>query len=295
MPASIAPWLLAALATLPAAALAKVRGSVQLSHFGWSLIDLRPDDGIAPGLGIFPGGSRAAFEASVHERRGDANGNPLPGDDGESRRERDIIEGLFLPTLQASAALPRSGATVRMGGAAADRAFSLLAQGHAGSTPDDTGAYHFLAQGTPAAVPDPAGNPALVLTPYTRLVWTGDLSMALSHEPFLRGGRSESAQGSFQAWLVGPGSKLIDHDAQQLNLNPRDPAAKQRDRRVRLDWINDGAEAASAWMLLSVHVAGSSRYAPGPPIPEPATWALLAGGLGVVGLAARRRKTCSSA
>lgn len=77
----MAPWLCAALLAggMANPASADTHAELRLSNFGYSLVDLAPEDGIAPGVTIFTERFATNTGAGTTQRQFGPDGGPVPG------------------------------------------------------------------------------------------------------------------------------------------------------------------------------------------------------------------------
>jgi hypothetical protein len=294
MPFRIAPWLLAAaLGPLPVVVRADVAFSTTLTHFGWSLTDLRPGDGIAPALDFVPFNGRDNAFASVNLRQATRRpGSNFP-DIVQPFDYREAPGAVPFPALQAGIALPHAEGSAQSGGDGAAHGFSAAVRGraHVGAsdtTIEDASAWSYLAA---MPVSERRDLPNVLLTPYTHVVWSGDVSLSARHTPHPAGGPREIGDAVLSVALFDPvQERSLGLVYEQISLRPGGPAERHRDLHMRLEWTNDSADVAGAQLFVQL-LAHGDYVATSPPVPEPGTWALLASGLGVVGSIAARRRT----
>jgi hypothetical protein len=287
---------LAAAAPLPTLATAYAR--VRLDGLRWSLIDLKPDDGMAPWVRFEPGMFESSGSMAVVLRRLGADGQPLPGGDlrqGESWRLGQG-QGLF-PSIErvrgfsgpyyADAFVGQTGWDATGGSA-----FSFVYQGFAFNLPDDglwSSNVRIDAHPVRALPGALQGHAAIELSPFTELRWTGSLRVEAATVVQAPGLRSEFARAAASFELLDAAGQSADRLS--LSLDTRRPGSPElAQRQLALSLVNGSAEATHGQLVSAVSLRSATFQGTTPPVPEPAAWALLAGGLGVVGgVAARRR------
>jgi hypothetical protein len=159
----VAPWLCAALLAGPA--WADATAQLRLEDFGWTLVDLRPGDGIAPGVSFDGSRIGSRMLARVHETYAGADGSPqsYPSD----ITDRFVGMNPF-PRDGQLALLNTSGINTSQGGFAAHRSFGVSLWGQARSSAEDSIYLNLFQARTVPAASSFVG--AVVLAPYTRLV-----------------------------------------------------------------------------------------------------------------------------
>ena len=260
-------------AMLPEPSFAAASGSARLANFSFSVVDLTPDDGAAAGYRFIdlaaPGGS-----TSVSARAWVTGAEPVT----QSRNDPDGFAA-----LAADAEVP--GGTMHASSSAdelrAEGAATLANRSFSGTV--DTHSFR-----------DVAGIPAgeIVLAPYSRLVLQVQMELAVAVDGHCMLDRCESAYASAGVSLqgvpgeVGPGMSEFD----SLVLDWADPTRRHLSDSRSLTFVlsldNRSAQELYASYAASVELSGLSLA----PVPEPSTWALMLGGLGAVGAAARRRR-----
>jgi hypothetical protein len=231
-----------ALAALLAAAAASPALAQQQAHFGigplrWELVDLAPDDGIAPWIGVNAYGTQSY--ANVY----DQEGNEIDGVRSDRYGATGFDNGYasLHAETQADAASARLTLYSGYGFVSANRSFRFTLAPHT--------QVHFYADADLRATPEAPG----VSWPTALAELYGSLPGYNDGERFMQTFRLED--GAY---------------AGTLGVT----AAAQ-------------GEWASGYLALDAYAVAESHAAP---VPEPGAAAMLAGGLGVIGGIARRRR-----
>lgn len=283
---TLAPLLCAALAsTAPPPARADVHARLQLSNFGYSLVDLAPDDGVAPAVELFP--ERTATLSRVYslERALGPDGLPLP--DWSSVVDHGAETGFFSP-ISRTVSQTSSGSSLALTGRVEDKSFATRLDSWAANGRGDG-----LADNSSSAIAQPAwdnedtpdAHYSIVVAPHTALVWSGQLTMEVERGPRGVIGRHERAWST--AWFRLADSHYDDIDNWYASMDTKDrpPGLAHRDEQVQLTFANATDSVARGQLFIFLDtIAATSVEA----VPEPGTAALLLCGLGVVASAARR-------
>lgn len=270
MKAHLTAALLAA-AALPALAATPFGGSASITGLRSYLVDLAPDDGIAPSASFFD--VSKSFSAQVE----------LVGDRGwESVYSSHTGGG----TTSAMRSLARNGAQ----GAAATVAGFYGAPGLMTATGSATPGRPFDAFNVSSEY-----HLAVELSANTALVFEGSYSLAAWAK------QRAGAAGKFGSMAsVSFGTADLGHDSYSAEASVN-PALGKSFQQLAGDFSfafrNEGAASRlmfggiSAWTSGGQTLIGSEVA----PIPEPGTYGLMLAGAGVVGIAVRRRKAASAA
>jgi hypothetical protein len=263
---------------LPLAAHAEVRGSVQLLDFGWSVVDLTPNDGIAAGV-TFDGQSfESSLRALVAMRGVDGQGEPLPFGTSLSR---SWAGNVAFPNASRALTLPGSQGSARIGGNVAGGSYDFVLQGQGSRAAGPAQAYSGFEAGSSVT-----GN--IVLAPFTQLVWMGRLSMSVEKTGSGAGMRHERAQARFGMHMENEDFIFWENHEVDLDTYGHAPGRLTHEEQLRFVVSNlNSFEAPGSFQMGMALEAYSSMN----PVPEPGTVGLMLAGMGVVGFVARRRAT----
>lgn len=252
---------------------AEVTASAQASGLALSVVDLRPDDGTAPAISFVGGRS---FLQSTAEFSG------LPGRDATlwgTGPFADLQATLTLGTV-------RTRVFVDDGGGSAPWSEAVLhAEGDIADAANTNRAFSSSVL-SHRVIP---GEANLFLSPHTQLevTVTAVLSAAKTSGPFIDGDEFEVAVASATLGLSGPG--FDNSQTASINLSIYDPAQSQsRTTTFSVFARNNTDQPMPLYFHLRAAVDGRSTVSA---VPEPATWAMCAAGLGIVMLRRPRRRT----
>lgn len=248
---------------------AAVTASAQLSDLSFSFVDLRPDDGAAPSLD-FVGGS--SFLLSTAESSG------VPGRDARLHGTvafADLDARIRVGTVHTSAFIDDGGGEPWAGAV-------LYADGHIGDAANKTRAFS-------SAVLSHSGSssvPVMFLSPYTQLEVQVSVVLSVSKTagPF-DGAGYEVAVATAGVALRGP--RFDNGNMASLSLQLHDPA-QSLSRTATFSAFARNATDQPMPLHFYVRAAVDGRSTV-QVVPEPATWALWAAGLGAMGWRLRRR------
>jgi hypothetical protein len=263
---------------LPLAAHAEVRGSLQLLDFGWSVVDLTPNDGIAASV-TFDGQSfESSLRAGVAMRGVDGKGEPLPFGTSLSR---SWAGNVAFPNASRALTLPGSQGSAHIGGNAAGGSYDFVLQGQGSRAAGPAQAYSGFAAGSSVT-----GN--IVLAPNTELVWTGRLSMSVEKTGSGAGMRHERVQARFGMHMESEDPIFWEDYDMDLDTYGRAPGRLTHEEQLRFVFSNISPYVVPATFQMGM---GLEAYSSMNPVPEPGTVGLMLAGVGVVGFVARRRPT----
>lgn len=268
------------------AARADVSAHASITGFGYRLVDLRPQDDIAPAISFdldFSRASQAVYAAEGHVPNGE---RLLRGLHGKGMSWEAPFQ--FFPREQRSVATPNASATARMGGSLADGRYQALAEGHARNTPDDADFVSRFAASSIASdsslVSD--GVRAFSLTPYTQVIWSGHVALEAASTLGKRGGRFEEASAGVFMEVYDAARQPLDLFQRTLSVPRYRPAHLSERWDIELGFVNLGSdEWAHGFINTGVRVTGNAFL----PVPEAGTPWLMLCGLGVLAGALRRR------
>lgn len=256
----------AAVAGMVSPVQADIAFSTRLSGFGYSLIDLAPDDGIAPALTFqFQG-----YGVDAYVREGPWRNHEPPPAATEVRkvglydRDAPIFKG---------ASLPHSSVFFGLSGAFADHGFTALGKGSLQidrSDPDFGGEYSL--SGTSALL-------SMSLTPMTQMVWSGTLAVFGENTIGRRGVRTETNEISASVALHNTAnSEFYDYVSKGFVLRGNGPMRQRDVSDFSLVYSNLGSRPVDVDLTASMRGVGQGML----PVPEPGAHWLLLCGLGVL-------------
>lgn len=258
-------WMVAvALAGVTGSARADIAFDGRLSNFGYSLIDLAPDDGIAPAL---------TFQFQGYAIGGRVREGPwLLNQQAPAAIDFNKI-GLYDRdgTVFRGASLPNSSASVGISGAFADHSFNAFSRGRVHvdqSVPDFGGEYN--AASLPARL-------SMSLAPMTQMVWSGTLSLFGENTLGRRGARTETNDilGSV-AIHNAANTEVYEQISKGFYLRGE---GRQRDvSDFSLVYSNLGSGWVDVGLTASMRGYGEAMS----PVPEPGAHWLLLCGVGVL-------------
>ncbi|HMM55810.1 MAG TPA: PEPxxWA-CTERM sorting domain-containing protein [Candidatus Desulfobacillus sp.] len=270
----------AALAALLLAAWAAPSGaasfaSASVGPISYQLIDLNPDDGIAPSITFlmpdqFNGGPGLSFAYTETE------------DTGTGLMDARSNTGFGWAPLSANASVPGSWASAAISGNGTPLGSTVSATGASYGTAggsEDYGKYF-------ANMTTDAG---FTLSPYTEVVFRAGVSLSASvtYGTYNDVWEEANAWGTFFVWPddeVNIGSRMVRAVPSYWDQDPIDNVSFNGILTVSL--ANNSADELDGYFGSYAHAWGNSTA----PVPEPETWALLLAGLGIMGGVARRRR-----
>lgn len=283
----------ACMAVAATPALADAYSTATIGNVTVTLIDLDPNDGIAAGITFQPDPTKYYGGALV---RGEANlgpnGSQDPGTQYKSFFNRgawqdtDVSGGVEVGLATVSGSVAASATGVGFTG--------LTLEGSALSTAEQRS--HIWAY---ASVPgNPFGHLDYVLTANTRVVFSFDVSLSASttigHVPGAPDSESASAMAGLYASGFAPDGTTLVEDLQERGVgvayaegDPYGGGSDSWSGVLSASFSNLSATSTQGEFWAYATISGDSVIAA---VPEPSTWAMLLGGLGLVGAYARRRK-----
>ncbi|NML14699.1 hypothetical protein [Azohydromonas caseinilytica] len=281
----VALALAAALGAAPPGAWADASASVRLTDFGYRLIDLNPDDGIAPAMSVNPVSFFAELSTNASEwAQAGEPGSPRT----QLSRSRDWTQAYqFFPSVGRAVATPHVEASAQLSGALAEHGFSAVLQGQARNPLADPAlGGRFLVDAAPARLSGVSGFQPILLTPFTQVVWTGRIALdALTTLPKVKGGRESAYAGAgISVWSYG--GSFSDSFTAAVEVPRYRPGHASASHDIELFFANESAAPAYAVLSSQMRVEGQSFQ----PVPEPAVAWLTLCGLGVIGACHRRQR-----
>jgi hypothetical protein len=290
------PALALGLAALAASgpAHADIHSKARVSHFGYRLVDLRPDDGIAPGIELLSppelnGQTWGVARYGISDARFPAPDAPLEAEDTATDQF-----SLFAP-MALSVSSARVGSAARISGSVEEHSLSFVARGTLSNDGRDARRFagtRYDATAAPAAVLGTDAN-RFRLAPYTQVVWSGDLFLQVRTTVGFSQRVKEDANAAVLLTLGEAAQEPVDGLVRSLEVYAFKPRDKRFSTSFSMALSNNGAETMTGALQLNVGVGGFLRDMAAPtvsPVPEPQGLALMLCGLGVVALAARRRR-----
>jgi hypothetical protein len=276
---SAASALVAAL--YPSLSHATALSQASLQHVTISLVDLMPDDGIAPSI-RFPMEGESAFGPSVTGQVAIL-----------SSRDGSEIYSEFFNNGGNRAPFSDAGGQATFGNSTASASFTVGEQ--------TTGAHHWQARGA-AQSPARGANAyyrattiapgffarSFELTPHTLALFEGDAEVFANVDGASPDG---AASASIEMSVTGvgisgiPGSRQLVTDVLGINAEPGE--FRSVTRPMSVSFLNNAEMWLYGQFVTTVHVSGHDMSAP---IPEPAEGALVLAGLAVLGMRSRYLK-----
>ncbi|NML17264.1 hypothetical protein [Azohydromonas caseinilytica] len=265
---------------------ADVLGSAQLSHFGYTLVDLNPHDGIAPALSFTPFGTQAASILSGRAYAGPSLGL---GQYTQSGFTWSTSFAVF-PEVRREVASEEAMVGGHMSGSVTDHTFTAGAQGRGSNTlASQTQASEFDVGALPVRrTDDSEGFPVLSVTPYTQVIWTGSVLLEVENTLGRRRNRFEQAFSQMSLELRDGANQVVDRFYAQVSTRKYQVDRVSQAWDLQTSFINNTAETQGGYMDLVLHTWGQS-FRPAP-IPEPGTPWLMLCGAGVLAATLRARK-----
>lgn len=245
------------------AATAQSSAQLSISDVRYALVDLDPNDGVKPSLTFLAPQASQFSSALVTLSSG---GDTLT----------DFSDGAyaFAPLSLAASTAAGSASAAISGGV--ESGFSLQATGMLGS---GAGSAELFNQVT-------TGTLGFVLSPMTAVTFSSRvmLSLGLQLPPALASGAvSATARIDLTSDVLGANAPV----SEWANLNTAVAGTQSYDQPLVLSMSNALGTATTNDLQLRSSISARVVAAP---VPEPATWAMLAGGLALLAHACRRRR-----
>lgn len=270
----------AALAALSTVAVADIMASASLTEMRFTLIDLRPNDGITPQVtfesvaldgrpSYIRGTALDTFHGGFNYQQFERSGKTAYGEAADSR------------------AMTRVGASAHVIGGSANQRPGLTASGYThGNLAIRDNAFDAWAYANDAPL-------EFKLTPYTTLVWSADyaLDTQTTHGYW---NAEDGTERAFARTTMGfyDGHDRVIEEAdhfQYATFRGQDGQTVHNDGLMSVSVTNRGGDIFSGSMASSVGVYGEVSGYVGS-VPEPSTYAMMLGGLALVGAVVRRRR-----
>lgn len=280
---------LAAAATLaaPLCASAQVSASGTFTNFSYTLVDLLPNDGIAPSLSIVKSRN---FNPLAAVARADIN-------QSGARITRDIAEdsgsALYSRPLDASMSVRQGAVTSTISGSN----FQSLHFETAASTTGSAGYERSASASTSMLIDE------FVLSPGTQINFfadaSGSVATSLPHTNRLNDNASVQATMRFQGLLPDwypDVSATFSLTAPTWGSDPNLPYSQSASERLSIMFQNTESSAINLKLSFSLSASAASidTTPSASPVPEPSTHAMLIGGLALVAGAARRKRAANA-
>ena len=273
-------WVVLALSAAAGLFSGGVRADVLLdtrvSNFGYSLTDLRPDDGLAPGLSL--DGNQYTLRATILE--GPYTYDHRAYGAASVAKTGNFHDGSPVPR---NAAGPKSTASFGISGALAGGDLSIFMSGWARNTWADPIYYSEIELDDSYQ----ALRVAMTVAPHTRVDWSGSLVQEVAQTMGRRGARWEESVAVGYLVVTTEKGELIDQDNNLVSL-PRGAVDRRRQQLdIGLSFANDSAAPERIFLDIGLEGHGVSFH----PVPEPVSGGLMLCGLGVLAGVLRRRRT----
>lgn len=252
----------------PAHAATSAHGTV--SNIGFELIDLDPNDGIIPSVNFNVTGDYYWEDPMTRLIFTDERS----GLDVDERKNATLLE----PFHESAAHTPRPGAALHAQAGASGRLFDgLVLHAQASNAGGDARATGFAS----------SGHIHFILSPNSALRITADLYATAERDPALIDGGSY-ADVRFQAFKVWEWGGYSPDLHVSATFNP-DWSSTGQFESTRVDHLIDNRSGQSSIHMITFSASATAATLATSPVPEPATWGMLLGGMGVLAAARRRR------
>ena len=271
--------LLVGLLLLPGTVLATVRSQASLNDFTIELVDLRPEDGLAPSI-RFVGEGEPPFSAFVTGR---VSIQSMPGG-SDIYTEYFNNSGATAPFSDAAGTAAYGGTTAYAALTVGDKALGphqLLAIGTASASGPGIEAQYFATTNAPSYLAQ-----IFEVSPYTLAVFKGHADVFATVDA---ASTDAAASGFIELFANGvgasgtPGTSQISRDRSAIDASTGQ--FRSVTQAMSVSFRNDSAQPLSGLVKATVYVTGREAIAL---VPEPESVALVLGGLTVLALRGRR-------
>ena len=249
--------LLATLLSLSLPAMAAVSSSATVRDLGYELIDLRPDDGIAPGFTIMRslfGNTSLIIAQTVSRYRW--RGASVTDDDPHHPLSLNILNG---------------GAMVDVGMSWTGRAIDMHFEGAAQTLPDATTNYGGIADTM-------AYGLTANLTPHTLMRWTGDYTLDAAIDGKRASIFDQTAFAKLEIYL-GESQDPMSYQVEANLFRDQPTLRAHQEGSFSFDLRNDSGDSQNLFSRLGMYVYGNNAI----PVSEVSSALLMLAGLGAIG------------
>ncbi|WP_229505094.1 PEPxxWA-CTERM sorting domain-containing protein [Massilia mucilaginosa] len=267
----------------PLSASAQVSAEGTLNNFSYSLVDLLPNDGIAPSLSIVKP-HNPSYPGTVAGAEINESGLRTTREASE-----DVTRALYSRDLDASVSVPQGTMVATVSG----QHFQNLAFHTAASTTGSVG-YKRSARARNVMLIE-----EFVLSPGTQINFfadaSGSVATSLPRTNILRENSNFQASMRFDdTWSSAypNASATFKLTAPLGNSNPDLPFSQSASERLSIMFQNTKSTSRNLklWIGVSANAESVDTTLSTSPVPEPATYAMLIAGLALVAGAARRKR-----
>jgi hypothetical protein len=265
--------LLAAAAFTPAAFGQSANSTVTFTNFHYTLTDLTPDDGLAPSATF-------TFKNTLFVRGSDVSTNQQASSTNDVATRNVAMSA---PGYNVSASTTAGTGQQHLNGASASASGSAIVTGK--ETPSSDG-KQFNTYYSSAVIYDGT----FILAPGTKITFYADVhAFASSDNGTTKDFNYAQATGWMDGYAGGYAYDSLQANAQHMN----DFGLKTDDKTETLEisFTNYDFAPLSGRLSVQAYANGTATNTDTPlPVPEPSTYAMFLAGLGLIGVARRRRK-----
>jgi hypothetical protein len=281
----------ACLAVAAGPAFADAHGTATFGNVTVTLIDLDPNDGIAASISFLPNPTMYAGGAYIY---GEAETGQTGGSDPGHQLGRYEKTGAWQTTnVKGSTKTDLASSSASVSGSASGVGFSGLSlSGTALSSTDDHSRFYAY-----AGVPASYENKGFILSANTMVTFSVNATLGvnttLGYTPGALEGEAAAATLRLYAGAFGadPGAILDGTHEQSVSVHYFDgdlpgPASDSWSGVMSASFSNLSSQSGRGEFWADASISGRSVISA---VPEPATYGMLLGGLGLIGAVARRR------